>query len=111
MESILQKERSLTDLERETFFRRLGLLLQGGLPILRALGALEGHSGPAVKKLCRSLARSLGRGFSLSQALRQPLGKPAASCPWCSGIWRTFIRKNGRIRKPFSRPVFIRPWC
>ena len=29
MESILQKERSLTDLERETFFRRLGLLLQG----------------------------------------------------------------------------------
>ena len=25
MESILQKERSLTDLERETFFRRLGL--------------------------------------------------------------------------------------
>lgn len=71
MESILQKERSLTDLERETFFRRLGLLLQGGLPILRALGALEGHSGPAVKKLCRSLARSLGRGFSFSQALRQ----------------------------------------
>ena len=91
MESILQKERSLTDLERETFFRRLGLLLQGGLPILRALGALEGHSGPAVKKLCRSLARSLGRGFSLSQALRQQerqagnLAAPLAAAGEASG--------------------------
>ena len=71
LEKQFQGRRSLRDLDRETFFRRLGLLLQGGLPILRALRALEGHSSPAVKELCRELDHALGRGFSLSQALRQ----------------------------------------
>ena len=59
----------LTDLDRETFFRKLGLLLQGGLPILRALRALEGHGSPGLRAFCRELERGLQRGMSLSQVL------------------------------------------
>lgn len=59
----------LTDLERETFFRKLGLLLQGGLPILRALRALEGHGSPGIRAFSRELERGLQRGMSLSQVL------------------------------------------
>lgn len=62
-------EKGLSNLERETFFRKLGLLLQGGLPILRALRALEGHGSLAAVAFCRTLERDLQRGMSLSQVL------------------------------------------
>ncbi len=61
--------KGLSNLERETFFRKLGLLLQGGLPILRALRALEGHGSLAAAAFCRALERDLQRGMSLSQVL------------------------------------------
>ena len=61
--------KGLSNLERETFFRKLGLLLQGGLPILRALRALEGHGSLGAAAFCRALERDLQRGMSLSQVL------------------------------------------
>lgn len=63
--------RPLSSLERETLFRHLGLLLQGGLPILRALEAVGTRCSAAEREVCRQLAERLRRGLSLSQALQQ----------------------------------------
>ncbi|MDD6287853.1 type II secretion system F family protein [Acidaminococcus fermentans] len=61
----------LSSLERETLFRRLGLLLQGGLPILRALEALQAQSTGLARDVCRQLETRLRRGSSFSQALQR----------------------------------------
>lgn len=63
--------RPLSSRERETLFRHLGLLLQGGLPILRALEAVGSRCGPGEREVCRQLAARLRRGLSLSRSLHQ----------------------------------------
>lgn len=60
---------ALSTLQRETLFRRLGLLLQGGLPLLPALEALGRQCGGETGRVCVQLAAQLRRGSSLSQAL------------------------------------------
>lgn len=62
---------ALSTLQRETLFRRLGLLLQGGLPLLPALEALGRQCGGETGRVCAALATALRRGSSLSQALHR----------------------------------------
>lgn len=62
---------ALSTLQRETLFRRLGLLLQGGLPLLSALEALGRQGSGETGRVCSLLAAQLRRGSSLSQALHR----------------------------------------
>lgn len=62
---------ALSTLQRETLFRRLGLLLQGGLPLLTALEALGRQTRGETGAVCTALASSLRRGSSLSRALHR----------------------------------------
>lgn len=62
---------ALSSLQRETLFRRLGLLLQGGLPLLTALEALGRQGSGETAGVCTQLAAQLRRGRSLSQALHR----------------------------------------
>lgn len=62
---------ALSTLQRETLFRRLGLLLQGGLPLLTALEALGRQTRGETGVVCNALASSLRRGSSLSRALHR----------------------------------------
>ena len=113
----------LTDLDRETFFRKLGLLLQGGFPSCgrsvpwkamdpqdSGLSAGNWSGGSSVE--CPFPKSWPGRKNRLGCWLPRwrKLGKTADSFPLSSSSWLFFIRKSGKIRKPFSRPVSTRPW-
>lgn len=60
---------TLTVAEKADFFRQLGLLLEGDIPILRALHMLGLGQQPVICRLSRELERELAQGFALSQAL------------------------------------------
>ncbi len=59
---------ALTFTERELFFRQLGVLLAGGLPVLKALHVMGLGAGAKLTALCRNLEEALQQGHSLSQS-------------------------------------------
>lgn len=71
----------LTFGQRELFFRQLGILLAGGLPVLKALHVMGLGAGPKLAALCRDMEGELGEGHSLSQSLarhKKQVGELAA---------------------------------
>ena len=51
----LGRRRNLTDLERETLYRQLAILLEGGIPILRAVHLLGLGKSQKLQDLCHAL--------------------------------------------------------
>lgn len=58
-----------SDRQRLLFFKRLSVLLGGGLPLLSCLQLLQKGGNRTVGGLCLRLERSLRRGLSLAQAM------------------------------------------
>lgn len=69
LQKSIRFSQALTVEEKADFFRQLGLLLEGDIPILRALHMLGMGQKPVLCKLSRDLERELSQGFALSQAL------------------------------------------
>ncbi len=69
LEKPLRLSQSLTLAEKTEFFRQLGLLLEGDIPILKALHMVSLGRNPQLCRLSRELERDLKNGFALSQAL------------------------------------------
>ena len=67
----LGRRRNLTDLERETLYRQLAILLEGGIPSLRAVHVLGLGKSQKLQDLCQALEQDLQAGFSLSQTLQK----------------------------------------
>jgi general secretion pathway protein F len=55
--------------ELARFYRSLGILLQGGIPILTAMGMARGLLGSAAAQGLEQASRGVGEGLPLSQAL------------------------------------------
>jgi general secretion pathway protein F len=51
------------------FYRSLGMLLRGGIPILTALGMVRGLLGAEMRQRLEQVAARVGEGLSLSRAL------------------------------------------
>ena len=51
------------------FYRSLGMLLRGGIPILTALGMVRGLLGGEMRERLEQVAARVGEGISLSRAL------------------------------------------
>ncbi|MCH3950849.1 MAG: type II secretion system F family protein [Acidaminococcus sp.] len=65
------QSRKFTDLDRETFFRQMGLLLKSQIPILKVLHIMGGRHNAKMAALCRVMAGELSRGMDLSQSLER----------------------------------------
>jgi type II secretory pathway component PulF len=66
-----RQSRKFTDLDRETFFRQMGLLLKSQIPILKVLHIMGGRHNAKMAVLCRVMAGELSRGMDLSQSLKR----------------------------------------
>ena len=69
----------LTDEERAVFFSQLALMLNSGLPVLKALSVLEERLPQKTARLCRELQDGLQNGESLAGCVnnsRAAWGKP-----------------------------------
>lgn len=111
--------------ELQLFSRQLHALLRGGLPILRALGAmLDSATRPAMAALLRDLCTSLDQGRELSAALaRHPrdfpslyvamvrVGEQTGRLDQILGrlaLWLDFERRaRDRVRAALRYPVFV----
>ena len=69
LEKPISFSHSLSLSEKTEFFRQLGLLLEGDIPILKALHMVSLGRNPRVCQLSRELEQDLQNGFALSQAL------------------------------------------
>lgn len=63
--------KKMTDQEKETFFRQLGLLLKSRVPLLKALDIMGFRSSLTGSLICRHMRQDLARGLSLSQSLER----------------------------------------
>lgn len=117
--------RRLTVEELQLFSRQLHALLRGGLPILRALGAMqESATRPAVAALLGDLCASLDQGRELSAALaRHPRDFPSLYVAMVRvgeqtgrldeilrrlALWLEFDRKSReRVRSALRYPSFV----
>ena len=79
---------ALTFTERELFFRQLGVLLAGGLPVLKALHVMGLGAGAKMTALCRNLEEALQQGHSLSQSFARHKNK------WEN--WQKVWQKQGK---------------
>ncbi len=90
---------ALTFTERELFFRQLGVLLAGGLPVLKALHVMGLGAGAKMTALCRNLEEALQQGHSLSQSFarhKKQVGELAESLAEAG-------EKSGRVPELMNR--------
>ncbi len=66
---LFRRGRQLSSMEREAFFRQMGILLKSQVPLLKVLNIMAMRGSPATAALCRTLGENLSKGHSLSQAL------------------------------------------
>lgn len=63
--------KSFTDQQRIVFFRQLAVILQSGLPLLRAIGLLRSRLDSDLALVCYRLQQLLTRGSTLAGAMAQ----------------------------------------
>lgn len=61
---------SLTDEEKTVFFSQLALMLNSGLPLLKALGVLAERLPPKTAQLCLGIERDLKMGTSFAGCIK-----------------------------------------
>lgn len=59
------------DKDRESFFRQLATLLNGGVPLLKGLELMKSKSSGHLAKVCKALIANLKNGKSLAASMRE----------------------------------------